>query len=110
MMEFLGSILEFINGTQVPEQFREVDIMGLFSNPWFLLPFLAFIGYNLYKQALNTLVITALAVGVWIFSGSSMMDGMIVNGHLQLGKVFPVVGVGLIVVAVGVYFLFIRGD
>lgn len=107
-MEFLGSLLDFLNNTNVPAQFREVDARGLFTNPWFLVPFLAFIGYNLYKQAVNPLVLTALVIGLWIFSGSPMMDGLIVDGEMQLGKVLPVVGVGLVAVGVAVYFLFMR--
>lgn len=107
-MEILTSIMDFFNNTGVVEQIRNVDFKALFSNPWFLVPFIGFVGYNLYKQAVNILVITALVLALWLFSGSPMMDGLIVDGEMQLAKVLPVVGVGLAAVGVAVYFLFMR--
>lgn len=110
MPEFFGSIIEFINNTNVPDQFREVDAAGLFTNPWFLVPFVCFICYNLYKQALNTLVLTGLGFGLWLFTGSPYMEGMIVKGELQLGKVLPVAAVFVVAIAIAVYFVFMRSD
>ncbi len=110
MTEFLGKIVDFMNSTNVPQQFREVDARGLFTNSWFLVPFIAFICYNLYKQAVNTLVMTGLGFGLWLFSGSSYMEGMVVNGILQLNKVLPVAGVFIGAIAVAIYFLFMRSD
>ena len=110
MIEFLGQIVDFLNSTNVPQQLREVDAKGLFTNTWFLAPFIAFICYNLYKQAMNTLVLTGLGFGLWLFSGSSYMEGLVVNGTLQLGKVLPVAGVFIGALAIAVYFLFMRSD
>ncbi|OGQ99208.1 MAG: hypothetical protein A2505_08050 [Deltaproteobacteria bacterium RIFOXYD12_FULL_55_16] len=110
MTEFLGQIVDFFNSTNVPQQLREIDARGLFTNPWFLAPFIAFIFYNLYKQALNTLVMTSLGFGLWFFSGSSYMEGLVVNGFLQLDKVLPVAGVFIGALAIAVYFLFMRSD
>ena len=110
MTEFLGQIVDFLNSTNVPQQFREVDAKGLFTNTWFLVPFIAFICYNLYKQAMNTLVITGLGFGLWLFSGSRYMEGLVVGGQLQLGKVLPVAGVFIGALAIAVYFLFMRSD
>ena len=110
MTEFLGKIVDFMNSTNVPQQFREVDARGLFTNSWFLVPFIAFICYNLYKQAVNTLVMTGLGFGLWLFSGSSYMEGMVVDGILQLNKVLPVAGVFIGAIAVAIYFLFMRSD
>ncbi len=110
MTEFLGKIVDFMNSTNVPQQFREVDARGLFTNSWFLVPFIAFICYNLYKQAVNTLVMTGLGFGLWLFSGSSYMEGMVVNGILQLNKVLPVAGVFIGAIAIAIYFLFMRSD
>ncbi|MFH7326847.1 hypothetical protein [Desulfurivibrio sp. C05AmB] len=109
-MDIFGAIVDFIANTNVPDQFREVDVRGLFTNPWFLVPFIAFIGYHFYKQSVNTLVITALVLGLWIFSGSPMMEDLVVDGHLQLSKVLPVAGVGVLALGIAVYFLFIRSD
>ena len=110
MTEFLGKIVDFMNSTNMPQQFREVDARGLFTNSWFLVPFIAFICYNLYKQAVNTLVMTGLGFGLWLFSGSSYMEGMVVDGILQLNKVLPVAGVFIGAIAVAIYFLFMRSD
>jgi hypothetical protein len=110
MTEFLGQMVDFLNSTNVPQQFREVDVRGLFTNSWFMAPFVAFILYNLYKQAMNTLVMTFLGFGLWIFSGSRYMEGMVVNGQLQLDKVLPVSGVFLGALGIAVYFLFMRSD
>lgn len=110
MTEFLGKIVDFMNSTNVPQQFREVDARGLFTNSWFLVPFIAFICYNLYKQAVNTLVMTGLGFGLWLFSGSSYMEGMVVDGILQLNKVLPVAGVFIGAIAIAIYFLFMRSD
>jgi len=110
MTEFLGQIVDFLNSTNVPQQLREVDAKALFTNAWFLAPFIAFILYNLYKQAVDTLVMTGLGFGLWLFSGSSYMEGLVVNGTLQLGKVLPVAGVFVGAIGVAVYFLFMRTD
>jgi len=110
MTEYLGQLVDFLNSTNMPQQFHDVDAKGLFTNTWFLVPFIAFICYNLYKQAINTLVMTGLGFGLWLFSGSSYMEGMVVNGTLQLGKVLPVAGVFLGVIGVAIYFLFMRTE
>jgi len=110
MSDLLGQFVEFFNNTNIPQQFRDTDVKGLFTNTWFMVPFVAFICYNLYKQAVNTLVITGLGFGLWWFAGSRFMEGLIVNGHLQLGKVLPVAGVFIGAIAVAIYFLFMRSD
>lgn len=109
-MEILATIAEFINNTNIPEQFRQVDAAGLFTNPWFLVPFVGFLGYELYKQSVNTLVITGVAIGLWIFSGSPMTKNLIVDGQLQIGKILPIAGVGVVALAIIVYFLFMRSE
>ena len=110
MAEFLGTVIDFVNSTNVLQQVRAVDGKGLFSNAWFLVPFIAFVGYNLYRQEFNTLIMAALAVGIWLFTGSSYMSGLIVDGQLQLDKVLPVAGTFVVLIGVAVYFLFMRGD
>jgi len=109
-MEFLASIVDFFYGTGIPEQLSEVDIKGLFTNPWFMVPFLAFIGYQVYKQSFNTLVILAVIMGLWMLTGSPLMQDMVVDGELQLGKVLPVAGIGVVALGIIVYFVFMRSD
>ncbi|MFZ5774117.1 MAG: hypothetical protein ACOY3Z_01335 [Thermodesulfobacteriota bacterium] len=110
MGEFLGSVVEFINNTNLPAQISGVDAKALFTNPWFLVPFIAFVCYNLYKQAMDTLALTGLAIGLWLFTGSRYMEGLIVDGVVQIGKILPVAGVFIGAIAVAVYLLFMRGD
>ena len=110
MIEFLGQIVDFLNSTNVPQQISEVDAKDLFTNTWFLVPFIAFICYNLYKQAMNTLVLPGLGFGLWLFSGSRYMENLVVGDKLQLDKVLPVAGVFIGAIAIAIYFLFMRSD
>jgi hypothetical protein len=110
MPDFLVSIAQFIQATQVPEQFREVDVRGLFTNWYFLLLFLAVMGHIIYRKAMNTFLLLSLGFGVWMFSGSPYMENLIIDGEMQLGKVLPMVGVGILAISVLVYVLFIRSD
>jgi len=110
MTDILTPVVDFINYTQLLEQIRQVDVKGLFTNPWFLVPFIAQIGWWFYKQALNSLVCTALVIGVWGFSGTSYAQQLVIDGELQLGKVLPVAGVGMVVIVLLVYLFFIRSD
>ncbi len=110
MADFLTAVVDFINNTQVLDQIREVDVKGLFTNAWFLVPLVALVAYWLYKMAVNNLVILALCIGLWIFSGSPYAQGLVVNGELQPGKILPVAGVGVAALGVLVYIFFIRSD
>ncbi|MEJ2031913.1 MAG: hypothetical protein P8Y63_02490 [Deltaproteobacteria bacterium] len=109
-MQFMVSIGEFMQRTQVPQQFRAVDVKGLFTNLYFLIPFLAVVGHFLYRKAVNYLILLALGIGVWIVSGTSIMHGLVVNGIVQIDKILPVAGVGVVIIAVVVYVVFIRSD
>jgi uncharacterized membrane protein YgdD (TMEM256/DUF423 family) len=110
MPDFLISIGDFIQATNVPEQFREVDAKGLFTNFYFLIPFLAVIGHCIFRKSVNTMVLLFLFFGVWLFSGSPYMQDLVVKGELQLDKVLPLAGAGVVVISVIVYLLFIRSE
>ncbi len=110
MDSFLQSLLEFWTSTNIPEQLENVDWRGLFTNPWFMVPLVAQIGWWIYKQAVNAIVFTGLGLGVWVFTGTSYASGCIVNGVVQLDKILPVAGVGMGVLMVVIYLLFMRGD
>ncbi|MDA8164169.1 MAG: hypothetical protein M0017_03940 [Desulfobacteraceae bacterium] len=110
MPDFLVAINTFVQHTQVPRQFRAVDVKGLFTNIWFLVPFLAVVGHFLYHKSVGSLILLATGVGVWVVSGSPYMHGLVVDGQLQIGKVLPVAGVGLVVLGILVYVLFLRSD
>ena len=106
--DFLVSIVDFFNNTEIPRQFAKVDAKGLFTNWYFLVPLVGMIGYWLYKQAWNTMIMAALGCGLWLFTGSKYMKNVFVDGNLQLDAVAPVVGVGIVAVGVIIYVLFIR--
>lgn len=110
MADFLLPIIERINNTGMPQQIREVDVAGLFTNIHFMVPFVAFVCYKLYRQAFVSLILLGLVVGLWIFSGSIFMQDMIVDGKIQLAKVLPVLTVFMAALAVAIYFLFMRSD
>ena len=110
MSGLLAQLTDFIKSTNILKQIQAVDITGLFTNPWFLVPFIIYIGYLLYRQAVNSIVMMGLVIVVWIFSGTSYATGLVVDGIIQINKILPVAAFGIGVVAVAVYFLFMRSD
>jgi len=110
MADFMNTILAWIEATQLQKQIKDVDYVGLFSNPWFLVPFVALVVYLLYRQAFRDLIIVFLFVAVWWVSGLDYMQTMVVNGELQMNKILPVLFGGAAVLGLVVYMLFGRSD
>lgn len=110
MPDFLTRASEWIHQTQVLEQIQTVDVSSLFHNPYFLTPFIGIIIYNLYRQTFTNLIIIALGLGLWYFSGTDYVRGAVVDGQVQIGKIIPLAGVGIGSIGVLVYLLFIRQD
>lgn len=110
MADFVNGILGFIESTHLQQQIREVDYVGLFTNPWFLVPFVALVLYLLYKQAFKDLIVVGLFVAVWYVSGLDYMQTMVVDGKLQMNKVLPVVLGGAVVLGLIIYMFFGRSD
>ena len=109
-MDFITKIGDFIQSTQVLQQFKEVDAVGLFTNPWFLIPFLCLIGYMLYKQSFKEIVVIIIALGCWHISGTEYMNTLIVNDEIQLAKVLPVVFGAAVLLGIIIYMYFGRSD
>ena len=109
-MEFLKKITDWFESTHLQEQIKDVDIIALFSNPWFIVPFAYLILYMLYKQSWKDLIIIFLLVGVWWVSGTPYMDSLIVRGEIQIQKVLPVVFGGAVALGFVIYLLFGRSD
>lgn len=84
--------------------------MGLFTNPWFLVPFVALVVYLLYKQAFRDLIIISIFVAVWWISGTDYMHTLTVGGILQMNKILPVAFGGAAVLGFVIYLLFGRSD
>ena len=90
MSDFFGKILAWVESTHIQEQVANVDYAGLFTNPWFLVPFIAIVLYLLYKQSFKDLIIIIIFIGVWWVSGTAYMDTLVVGNELQISKILPV--------------------
>ncbi len=110
MNEFFGKIMAFVDSTNLIEQISEVDYVGLFTNPWFLVPFIALVLYLLWKQRWRDMIFIAIFIGVWWVSGTDYMQTLVVGEKLQVNKVLPVLFGGAAVLGVVIYLLFGRSD
>lgn len=107
---FFSSIGELLQATHVPAQIKDVDIAGLVTNPWFMVPFVALIGYMLYKQSFRDLIILFLLIGVWYSTGTEYMQTLVIGDELQINKILPLLFGGAVVIGVIVYLIFGRSD
>ena len=105
-----SGLIEWFESTHLQEQIVDVDIVGLFTNPWFIVPFVCMIGYMLYKQSFKDIILIAIFIAVWWVSGTEYMATLIVGGELQINKILPVVFGGAGVLGLVVYILFGRSD
>ncbi len=110
MSEYIARISEWIHHTQVLEQIKDVDTAALFHNPYFLAPLICLIIYNLYRQTFTNLIILALLIGLWHFSGTTYVREAVKGGEVQIGKILPIAGVGIGGLSLLIYLLFIRQD
>lgn len=109
-MEFFKNIIEWFESTHLKEQIKEVDVAGLSSNPWFLVPFILMVCYMLFKQKWKDLIIVVICIGVWWVSGTPYMSSLIVGNELQINKILPVIFGGAAVLGFVIYILFGRSD
>ena len=109
-MDFFTKIKDWFVSIQIPEQIRDVDITGLFTNPWFIVPFVLMVGYMLLKQQWKDLIIIAIFIAIWWVSGTQYMDTLLVNGEIQIEKVLPVIFGGAAVLGFVIYLFFGRSD
>lgn len=104
-MQIWESFTAWVDSTQVIEQIRVVDAAGLFTNPWFLVPFIILAGYMIYKQSWRDMVLITIFIGVWWVSGLPYMQTLVVGNELQMEKILPVVFGGAITLGVVIYLL-----
>jgi len=109
-MSMFSGFIEWFDSTHLQEQITEVDFVGLFTNPWFMVPFVALVVYLLYKQSFKDLILLAMLIGVWWVSGTEYMNTLIIGNELQMDKVLPVVFGGAIALGLAIYILFGRSD
>jgi ascorbate-specific PTS system EIIC-type component UlaA len=110
MSEFFHKILDFIQQTKVLEQIKDVNAVGLGTNLWFMVPFVAFILYLLFKKKIKDIIIIAILCGVWWVSGTEYMHTLIVGGIVQIDKILPVLIGGAVALGIVIYLLFGRSD
>jgi len=109
-MSMFSGVVEWFESTHLQEQIFDVDFVGLFTNPWFMVPFVCLMVYLLYKQSFKDIILIALLIGVWWVSGTDYMDSLIINGEIQIEKILPVVFGGAIALGLAIYILFGRSD
>jgi hypothetical protein len=105
---FFAKIGAWLQSTHVPEQVQDVDIVALFTNPWFIVPFIALVGYLIWKQSFNELIIIIIFIAIWWLSGTEYMQTLVVDGELQIKKVLPVLAGASAVLGFIVYLFFGR--
>ena len=110
MSDFFGKILAWIESTHIQEQVANVDYVGLFANPWFLVPFIAAVLYLVYKQSFKDLIIIIIFIAVWWVSGTEYMDTLVVGDELQISKILPILFGGAAVLGFVIYMFFGRSD
>ena len=109
-MEFFENLKEWFVASHVPEQIRDVDAVGLFTNPWFIVPFVAMVCYMLFRKKWKDIIIITIFVAVWWVSGTQYMGTLLVNGEIQIDKVLPVVFGGAALLGFVIYLFFGRSD
>ena len=109
-MEIWNKLVVWFDSTHLHEQIRGVDYIGLFTNPWFIIPFGLMIAYMIFKQQWRDLVIIVIIGAVWWISGTPYMDTLIVRGEVQIEKILPVIFGGAGAIGIIIYLLFGRSD
>ncbi len=109
-MQFFTNLKEWFVATHLQEQVQDVDLVGLFTNPWFIIPFGLMLCYMLFRQKWKDLIIITIFVAVWWVSGTDYMNSLLVNGEIQMDKILPVIFGGATVLGFVIYLLFGRSD
>jgi hypothetical protein len=109
-MELWNKIVAWYDSTKVHEQIRDVDYVGLFTNPWFVVPFACMVVWFVFKQKWKDIIILAVLIAVWWVSGTTYMQTLTVNGELQIDKILPLLFGGAAAMGLVIYLLFGRSD
>jgi len=109
-MVIFTKVANWFESTHIDGQLRDVDYMGLFTNPWFIVPFGIAVAYMLYKQKWTAIIVTGAGFGAWYFSGTNYANSLLVNGEIDINKILPVMFGGAVVLGFVIYLLFGRSD
>ncbi len=100
----------WIDSSALHQQIQNVDVVGLFTNPWFIVPLLVFVCYSLFQKNFIALFFTGLAIGVWYLCGTDYMKELAGAGGPNMSKILPVLGVAAVGTVALILFLFGRSD
>lgn len=109
-MDLFVNMKEWFASTHIQEQIKDVDFVGLFTNPWFIIPFLVLVFYSLFRQKWKDLIVITIFVAIWWVSGTNYMNSLLVNGEIQINKILPVIFGGAAVLGFVIYLFFGRSD
>lgn len=107
---FFKPVGDFVVSTKVPEQVENIDYQALFTNAWFLVPYLAVLAWNAYKRQPYTIVIILLLSGSWAFFGTPYMQALMKQDEIQLEAILPLVGGACAVLGIIVYLIFFKTE
>ena len=107
---FFKPVLDFIISTKVPEQIENIEYKALFSNGWFLVPYIGLLGWNVYKQSFNNIIIIVLLTGAWAFFGTPYMKEVLAQDEIQLGAVLPMIAGACAILGIIFYILFFKDE
>lgn len=110
MADIVKAVTDWFDSTKLHEQITGVDAAGLFSNPWFLVPFIGIILYLLYKKNFKDILLIGILMGVWWVSGTDYMATLVIDNELQMDKILPVVFGGAATLGLVIYMFFGRSD
>jgi len=105
---FFSRIGDLVQATNLPDQVKDVDFVGLFTNPWFMVPFVALVIYLVYKQKFKDMIIIGIVIAIWWVSGTEYMQTLVVGDELQINKILPVLFGGAAVLGFVIYMFFGR--
>ena len=105
---FFSRIGDLVQATNLPDQVKDVDFVGLFTNPWFMVPFVAWVIYLVYKQKFKDMIIIGIVIAIWWVSGTEYMQTLVVDDELQINKILPVLFGGAAVLGFVIYMFFGR--
>ncbi len=107
---FFQPVSDFITATGIPDQIENVKYQELFTNGWFLVPYLFMIGWNIYKKQLYTIIIILLFTGSWAFFGTPYMRDIMGRDEISLEAVLPLVGGACAVLGITIYLIFFKSE
>ena len=105
---FFSRIGDLVQATNLPDQVKDVDFVGLFTNPWFMIPFVAYVIYLAYKQKFRDMIIVGIIIAIWWVSGTEYMQTLVVGDELQINKILPVLFGGAVILGFVIYMFFGR--